>query len=143
MLVPTHMGKDTVIPSGALGGVESLAYFFASSGVGDSVSGLDDSVSGRWSVNWWPEMACNWVFVTNGVQRFWILLRECPDIDVFLNGIPSQCLVPSSRLPEEVIVVDALLCLVVSEEHYRKGLVFDKLQCRGWRGDTKIVVPCL
>ena len=140
VLVPIHMGKDTVIPSGALGGVESLAYFFASSGVGDSVSGLDDSVSGRlwWSVNWWPETACNWGFVMKGVRWFRILFRECPDIDVFLNGIPLQCQVPSSRLPEEVIVVDAPLCLVVSEEH--------KLQCRGWRGGntgTKIVVPCL
>ena len=36
MLVPTH-GEDAVIPSGALGGVELLAYFFASCGMGNSV----------------------------------------------------------------------------------------------------------
>ena len=87
--VLTHMDKDTVIPSGALGGVESHISLPAVVWVTLSVGWM--TVSGRlWSsVNWWPETACNWGFVTEGVQWFRILLRECPDIDVFLNGIPS------------------------------------------------------
>ena len=146
VLVSTHMGEDAVIPFGALGRVESLAYmyFFASCGVGNSVSGLGDSVRGWFRCS----AACDGGFVTKGVHWFLSLLNECPDIDVFLDGIPSQSGGLCSRSPEEVIVVDALqLSLVVGEEHHHEGLVFGKLQCCGWQGggnpDTKIAVPCL
>ena len=134
VLVPTHMGEDAVIPSGALSRVESLAYFFASCGVGSSVSGLGDSVRGLlWcGSNWWPETACDGGFVTKGVRWFLSVLNECPNVDVFFNSIPPQSGILCSRSPEEVIIVDALLCLVVGEEHHHEGLVFGKLQCCGW-----------
>ena len=50
---------------------------------------------------------------TKQKKNVFFLLNECPDIDVLLDGIPLQSGVLCTPSPEEVIVVDALLCLVV------------------------------
>ena len=90
---------------------------------------MSGSVS-RWlwhSVDWGAKTACDWEFVTKGVRWFWGLFGECPDVDVLLDGVPSQGGVPCGRLPEEVVIVDALLRRVVGEEYHYEGLVFGEL----------------
>ena len=123
VLVPTHMGEDAVIPSFVLSRVELVTYFFASCGVGSSVSWLGDSVRG------WLWCSINLVARDSlwggGVYHkrcvlLFRLLNECPDVDIFLGGIPLQSGILCSRSPEEVIVVDALVCLVVGKEHHHE-----------------------